>query len=126
MEERCRVCFLEGASGIDYELCYETLEEAGYDMYVLDGLYDDPTRIKKLEDIEPECLFIGTTPFYADKKKILINHFERLDYKPKYIMVFNEDGLGILKPKLREMQALGVDIYIAPYCHISELRKIDL
>ena len=73
--------FLEGFTGLNIHEEYISLGlfNRGYDVYVLDNLYEKTRKLASIQFLEVKTIILGTTGVYRDKLNILLDLFFSLE-----------------------------------------------
>ncbi len=87
-----KTAFLNGQEGLhDQEQKFsESLLRSGKEILILDNLFLDNSKLKKI--IECDNIVLSTRGTYAEQIKPLIDLFEKLNFAPKIVIVDSEDS----------------------------------
>ena len=105
------IVFLEGESGTDYFKAESAFKKKGYNVIIVDELYENPENLEKVREISPDYLFVGTTGMFIDKRNVLKAKFRDLNYVPKAVIFFNETTVHAYHDIASELKALGTKFY---------------
>lgn len=114
--------FLEGFTGLNIHEEYISLGlfNRGYDVYVLDNLYEKTRKLASIQFLEVKTIILGTTGVYRDKLNILLDLFFSLELEnleniiltlssTEYVL-WNE--MKILKKKYKNVKFWEIDSFI--------------
>lgn len=114
--------FLEGGTGLNIHEEYISLGlfNRGYDVYVLDNLYEKTRKLASIQFLEVKTIILGTTGVYRDKLNILLDLFFSLELEnleniiltlssTEYVL-WNE--MKILKKKYKNVKFWEIDSFI--------------
>jgi len=110
-----KIVFLEGSIGTDFKEEFDILKEMGFDVFIIDNLYEEPNKLKLIKELNPEYLFIGTTGVRKKEKEVLISIFSELKYIPKKVMFANEHSAMVYLGLSRDLKKYGTKFYFTPY-----------
>lgn len=108
------ILFLEGSDETDFPDEFDCLIRWGFDVSELNNLYDNPEKLKTLPELNPDCLFIGTTGMRTEEIKELTSIFMQLNYVPKAIMFEGENSAMTFLNAARHFKEKGTKFYFAP------------
>lgn len=121
------ILFLEGEKGTEFQEDFDSLICRGFDVSILDNLYHEPKKMKLIKEIDPDCLFIGTTGVRTKERKELVSIFQSLKYIPKSVMFDGEHSAMVYLGLARELKQYGTRFYFSPspYDKEDEIYEIE-
>ena len=127
MKKSKYILFLEGEKGTDYKKSFNNLKKMGFRVGILDELYENPNKLKKIKTINPDYLFIGTTGLRYEKREILIKTFKTLNYIPKSVIFFSERSAMAYLKISKELKKVGTKFFYSPEPQFgkSEIEEIE-
>ena len=108
------ILFLEGEKGTEFQEDFDSLVGRGFDVSILDSLYYEPDKLKQIKELNPDCLFIGTTGVRTKEIEQLVSIFKSLKYVPKNVMFDGEHSAMFYLWLARELKQHGTKFYFSP------------
>ena len=104
--------FLEGGLGLnDQEKnLSKGLFNRGFEIYVLEELYDKPKKLAALKFLDVKTIIMGTTGVYKDKLEILVDLFFSLELNKLENIVFTLDTERVMREPMDKIKKLNPNI----------------
>lgn len=120
------ILFLEGMKGTDFRDDFDSLNNKGYEVSILDNLYTEPEKMEQIKVIDPDCLFIATTGIRKKELYILSSYFYSLNYIPRNVMFDSERTVRLFLEYTRELKKLGTKFYFLPNPYNEEKIETEI
>lgn len=108
------VLFLERGPSIDFEDLHKAMIARGYEVSEMLNLHTDPQQLRKLPQLNPDCIVIGTTGMYHEENQVLAQIFRELKWIPKNAMFCSENSTMAFLSLARELKPHGTKFWEAP------------
>lgn len=104
--------FLEGGLGLNDQEKYlsKGLFDRGFEIYVLEELYDKPKKLASLKFLDVKTIIMGTTGVFKDKLEILVDLFFSLELKTLENIVFTLDTERVMGKAMSKIKELNPNI----------------
>jgi hypothetical protein len=104
--------FLEGGLGLNDTEKYlsEGLFERGYEIYILEELYEKPRKLAALQFLDVKTIVMGTTGVYEKELNLLVDFFFSLELNKLENIVFTLDTETIMRKPMRKIKEINPSI----------------
>jgi hypothetical protein len=104
--------FLEGGLGLNDTEQYlsEGLFKRGYEIYILEELYDKPRKLAALQFLDVKTIIMGTTGVYQKELDLLVDFFFSLDVDKLENIIFTLDTERVMREPMAKIKELNPNI----------------
>ncbi len=110
--EKQPFAFLEGGLGLNDTEQYlaEGLFKRGYEIYILEELYDKPRKLAALQFLDVKTIIMGTTGVYEKQLNLLVDFFFSLDIDKLENVVLTLDTERVMRDPMAKVKELNPKI----------------
>jgi hypothetical protein len=107
--EKQPFAFLEGGLGLNDTEQYlaEGLFKRGYEIYILEELYDKPRKLAALQFLDVKTIIMGTTGVYEKQLNLLVDFFFSLDIDKLENIVLTLDTERVMREPMEKIKELN-------------------
>lgn len=98
--------FLEGGLGLNDTEQYlsEGLFKRGYEIYILEELYDKPRKLVALQFLDVKTIIMGTTGVYQKELDLLVDLFFSMDVDKLENIIFTLDTERVMRGPMAKIK----------------------